>query len=179
MRGLRWPGLLRHPASILSSLGCAAKLIGVTCSQQTTAASSTTGNWSVAVCKDVQRSKAHACNSYAHVVAHNSAIPCRGTERCYRWIFTIDGGRWKAYPKIGYVDTASEFDAVSARVGPARACWSRYAELSFWWEGTLELSIVNDNFLGPSADAVKGYYNALLDDDCDAALQVCTIKQNS
>lgn len=92
----------------------------------------------------------------------------------HRWIFTFESARWIAYPKIGYLETLPELDAVAARAGAH--CWGAAAELSFWWKGHLHLDIVNDDFLGPSVDAVRGYYSSLaLNDDCDTALLSCGI----
>ena len=90
----------------------------------------------------------------------------------HRWIFTFAAGGWVTYPKIGALEGSRDADAVAARGGGR--CGGRAAELSFWWEGELHLAIVNDDFLGPSADAVLGYYAALTrDDDCDVALRKC------
>ena len=100
-----------------------------------------------------------------------ASCPYRGFIH-HRWIFTFISGRWTAFPKIGYLENAVVFDDVAARGGDG--CWGGASELSFWWRGGLELDFVNDDFLGPTAGAVRGYYAALeAEDDCDRALRGC------
>ena len=40
-------------------------------------------------------------------------------------------------------------------------------DLSFYWNTTIPIEIINNDFLGPSGDAVIGYYRDLLYDDID------------
>ena len=87
-----------------------------------------------------------------------------GSARGYihhRWIFSVSlNGRWKAFPKINFMDHDAAYDALAIKY---RQC----KELSFFWTGNIELEIVNNDFLGPTVDAVRGYYRELLDDGCD------------
>ena len=35
-------------------------------------------------------------------------------------------------------------------------------DLSFYWKDQIDIAYINGNYLGPSVDAVIGYYNNLL-----------------
>jgi hypothetical protein len=73
----------------------------------------------------------------------------------HRWIFDADRTTLLGYPKLGFLETMPEL----ARIGSTAPAVS---ELSVRWSGGIPYRIVNDDYLGPSADAVRGYYRALL-----------------
>lgn len=73
----------------------------------------------------------------------------------HRWIFNMVDGVFVGYPKINYVESADTFDKIMDIDDKKR-------DLSFFWKDKIDISYVNNNFLGPSVDSVIGYYNALL-----------------
>lgn len=76
----------------------------------------------------------------------------------HRWIFTLKNNKLLGFPKINYIDTCREL----TDLGPSSV---EYKNLSFFWKNDLEYSIINDNYLGPTQESVKKYYNELLIDD--------------
>jgi hypothetical protein len=73
----------------------------------------------------------------------------------HRWIFTNSNGVFKGFPKINYIEREDKFDKVANLSN--NSC-----DLSFFWDTTVEFEYVNNNYLGPSVNAVKEYYNDLL-----------------
>lgn len=79
----------------------------------------------------------------------------------HRYIFTMHNGHMIGYPKISYIEHVPAFDALGQF--PAGRL-----ELSFFWREKLEVSYINNNFLGPDVAAVIAMYNTLAaTDDCD------------
>jgi hypothetical protein len=60
-----------------------------------------------------------------------------------------------AFPKINFIENSSIFDTI------ANMSEDLY-DLSFYWKDNIEMEYINNNYLGPSVDAVIGYYNDLL-----------------
>jgi len=82
----------------------------------------------------------------------------------HRWLFSLVGGTWTAFPKVNFLDAEPAYDALVGDGTPATA----HAELSFFWSGRISLHPINQDYLGPSYDAVRQFYAAsLLSDDCD------------
>ena len=85
----------------------------------------------------------------------------RGGHRGYvhhRWIFDIrpdEPGLFVGYPKLGFL----EYETDLHRLGSVS---EDIAELNFRWRQRLPYRIVNDDYLGPSFQAVREYYRALL-----------------
>ncbi len=73
----------------------------------------------------------------------------------HRWIFDMVDGVFVGYPKINYVDVASTFDKIMDFD-------EKKSDLAFFWKDKIDITYVNNNYLGPSVDHVIGYYNALL-----------------
>ena len=73
----------------------------------------------------------------------------------HRWIFDIVDGVFIGYPKINYIDVNAVFDRI------ANMDNNKY-DLSFYWKDQIDIAYINGNYLGPSVDAVIGYYNNLL-----------------
>jgi len=90
---------------------------------------------------------------------------CRNLENGYynyrgyihhRWIFSIKDNILYGFPKINYIDSTNKFDSV--------ASYSRDTiELSFFWKESVNIDYINNNYLGPSIEAVISYYDRLLD----------------
>lgn len=78
----------------------------------------------------------------------------------HRWIFNKEsnkeGKSIVMYPKVSFVEWENKFDAIANQYRPDNA------ELQFYWKNDLEISVINDDYLGPSDDAVFGYYDGLL-----------------
>lgn len=74
----------------------------------------------------------------------------------HRWIFDMVDGEFLGFPKINYIEN-KKFDLVASHSSaPANK------ELFVWWEGDTGLKIINDDWLGPTEEAVMGYYDLLL-----------------
>ena len=65
----------------------------------------------------------------------------------HRWIFQVENGEFIAYPKLNFIDYDDFFDSI------ARADLS-IRDLNFYWEGELNLKIINNDFMGPDSDSV-------------------------
>ena len=79
----------------------------------------------------------------------------------HRWIFSLLNGIFVGYPKLVFLERDARFDEVGKNYSPDNA------DFSFWWKNNIDVSLTNADYLGPSAQAVLGYYNALLHDDLD------------
>ncbi len=73
----------------------------------------------------------------------------------HRWIFDIVDNVFIGYPKINYIDVNAVFDRIADMDN------NKY-DLSFYWKDQIDIAYINGNYLGPSVDAVIGYYNNLL-----------------
>lgn len=89
----------------------------------------------------------------------DSQFPYRGYIH-HRWIFSVSRNRFVGYPKLPYLEHDSKFNRVMDMSATK-------ADLSFHWDTTLSLSLMNQDYLGPSGEAVRGYYDQLLSDDLD------------
>jgi hypothetical protein len=111
------------------------------------------------------------------------AFPSKYTEMCktvecphgsyrgyihHRYIFTIIQGKLWGFPKLNFLENNPVFDRVGKLYTP-----DRY-ELCMWWKDSLDLHIVNQDFMGPSKRDVETYYLQLLHDDLDIALNSVT-----
>ena len=72
----------------------------------------------------------------------------------HRWIFTIESGRLVGYPKISYIES-EVFNSVADLS-------ENLCDLSFYWNTSVSIEYLNNNFLGPNVESVKRYYNKLL-----------------
>lgn len=72
----------------------------------------------------------------------------------HRWIFDIVDGVFVGYPKINYVDRNCMFDKIMDYD-------DNKCDLSFFWKDKIDISYVNNNYLGPCCNSVINYYNAL------------------
>ena len=79
----------------------------------------------------------------------------------HRWIFTFQHGKWMALPKLNFLDHDPFFEGLTNSELSAQ-----YGELHFFWENDVHLTLLNDDYMGPSATAVvKMFKEALSDDD--------------
>lgn len=84
----------------------------------------------------------------------------------HRWIFTFKDGEYIAYPKLNFLEHENFNNIYIPNSLDDKG------DLSFFWENNLEIKYVNNNFLGPSVDAVIGYYKELdREDDCDKIIK--------
>jgi FkbM family methyltransferase len=76
----------------------------------------------------------------------------------HRWIFTIRNNQFIGYPKINVIDSINEYDLIATNDVNKQ-------DLSFYWEGKIEVQYLNQNYLGPSVGHVIDYYKTLVHDD--------------
>jgi hypothetical protein len=81
-------------------------------------------------------------------------FPYRGYIH-HRWIFTIEDNQFVGYPKISYLEYNPIFDTIASTDNNKK-------DLSFYWKDSIDVSIINNDYLGPSCSAVKEYYLNLL-----------------
>lgn len=84
----------------------------------------------------------------------------------HRWIFSFKNNKFIAYPKINFL----EYNEISKIIGAAQN--NNFFDLSFFWENDLNIEYINNNYLGPSPEAVVSYYRDLIHDDCDELLKL-------
>jgi FkbM family methyltransferase len=75
----------------------------------------------------------------------------------HRWVFNIEGGRLVAYPKLGFLENLT-YDTISSRFN-----YGSNSELQVFWSDQVDLSLVNNDYLGPDVESVRGYYSRLED----------------
>ncbi len=91
-----------------------------------------------------------------------SGISYRGYIH-HRWVFTIRNGILWGFPKLGFIEIDPFFDQIGNQATDSNI------DMSFFWDSRLNLHIVNDDYLGPSVDAVIGYYHTqMIRDDVDS-----------
>lgn len=82
----------------------------------------------------------------------------------HRWVFSIKNNKFFGYPKIPYLEHDPIFDTIAiphVNVG----------DLSFYWNNSIPIEIVNNDYLGPNIDAVIEYYKGLLNDDLEKLIE--------
>lgn len=96
------------------------------------------------------------------------AVPSRHVEFCrfegqyrgyyhHRWIFTLTKDKeFIAFPKLGLLDYENQFDVLQD---------GGLIDFSFFWRDTIDLRIINGDFLGPSRSEMLKYYNHGLTSD--------------
>lgn len=84
----------------------------------------------------------------------------------HRWIYTFENKGLKAYPKLNFIDTTDFLQ----RIGNNS---DNMFDLSFFWENDISLSIMNDNYVGPTQSAAINCYKNLISDDTDTITQNC------
>lgn len=76
----------------------------------------------------------------------------------HRWIYNIEkDNSIMAYPKVNYLEISPVSDPIGSMYTPQNQ------ELQFFWKESLPIAFINDDYLGPSDNAVFGYYTNLLD----------------
>lgn len=73
----------------------------------------------------------------------------------HRWIYDIRSGVFTGYPKLNFLEFMPNLHTIG---NPS----DHVSELNFRWKDTIPYGIVNNDYLGPSADAVRSYYLQLL-----------------
>ena len=72
----------------------------------------------------------------------------------HRWIFSVEAGRLLGYPKISYLESPI-FDAVADLS-------EHLCDMALYWNTSISIDYLNNNFLGPNVASVIQYYNGLL-----------------
>lgn len=87
-----------------------------------------------------------------------SRFECGNNYRGYihhRWIFKVKNNeKIIAYPKINLIENNPIFDKIANFS-------ENIKDLSFYWNKTIEIEYINNNYLGPNPSAVIDYYNDL------------------
>lgn len=96
-------------------------------------------------------------SKYKELSRHVDSASCeyRGYIH-HRWIFTIKDNEFIGYPKINVIDYMGEFDKIASNDVNKQ-------DLSFYWKDQIKIKYINDNYLGPSLNAVLNYYKTLAD----------------
>jgi hypothetical protein len=69
----------------------------------------------------------------------------------HRWIFAVKNNVVIGFPKIGFLENCKAFDSIADIA-------NNKADLSFYWENSIEIVYLNNNFLGPNVQSVIEYY---------------------
>jgi SAM-dependent methyltransferase len=77
----------------------------------------------------------------------------------HRWIWNIEGNNFVGYPKLNLFEH-SKFDKLNE-------FGSTKTEIVLIWEGSVDVSAVNGDFLGPDNASVERYYENLIADAPD------------
>jgi hypothetical protein len=71
----------------------------------------------------------------------------------HRWIYNKEDNKFVAYPKLNFIEHRDWSSIVSRHHG--------HNELCFFWKDDFKFNIVNNDYMGPSADAVYEYFGGL------------------
>lgn len=93
-------------------------------------------------------------SKYIELSRFESEHPYRGYIH-HRWIFDIIDNKFIGYPKINYIDSTNIFDKIADSSYKKR-------DLSFYWKDNIDITYINNNYLGPNIRSVIEYYNGLL-----------------
>ena len=105
------------------------------------------------ISKIAKRGFAAVPSKYFELKRHEG--PYRGWQH-HRWIYNKEGNDVVAYPKLAFTDHMHELDQIVERSTPA------IEELQWFWQRSMDLKIVNNDYLGPSPGHVRQYYLNLL-----------------
>ena len=78
----------------------------------------------------------------------------------HRWIYSIKNNELIAFPKLNFID----YEKKLTNIGDPN---DSLEDLSFFWKNSIPYSVINNNYMGPSVNAVFNYYNELISDDID------------
>lgn len=88
---------------------------------------------------------------------------CEGPYRGFihhRWIFVVRNGEFIGYPKLNHIEHMD--------VDPNFLNKKEYNDLAFFWKDNIQVSYLNNNYMGPDVRSVIGYFRTLLErDDTD------------
>jgi FkbM family methyltransferase len=88
----------------------------------------------------------------------------------HRWIYTFRNNVWLALPKLNFLDFDPYFESLTDEKRS-----SMCGELRFLWKGSIELKLLNNDYMGPNPDAVADMYTSTLTrDDLDPICHVIT-----
>ena len=75
----------------------------------------------------------------------------------HRWIYDVRGDQFLGYPKQSFIDYMAYIEDWANKNAPEGR-----DELQLFWKDELKLNIVNHDHLGPTGEAVMGYYYQLV-----------------
>ena len=78
----------------------------------------------------------------------------------HRWIYSIKDNKLLGFPKVNFIESEKKLIEISNSSNDL-------LDLSFFWKNGVPYKMINDNYLGPTANDVKKYYDELLEDDVD------------
>ena len=81
----------------------------------------------------------------------------------HRWIFNNEDNVFTIYPKVNYVEREPKFDKICYPTWDAMLA-DKKDEIQFFWKDSIDYKFMNDDYMGPSDDAVFKYYDGLLND---------------
>ena len=100
-------------------------------------------------------------SKYAELTTNIYAL--RGSVH-HRWIFNREiNNRIVIYPKINWMERETKFDKVCYPSWDAMLA-DQTEEIQFFWKEEIDYEFINDDYLGPSDDAIFNNYNRLLND---------------
>lgn len=78
----------------------------------------------------------------------------------HRWIYSIKNNKLIGFPKLNFLDSQQNL----INIGDVS---NDILDLSFFWENDIPYSIINNDYIGPTKEAIISYYNELTFDDID------------
>jgi len=91
----------------------------------------------------------------------------------HRWIYTVQKGVLVVIPKLTFLEMDGDFDHVSHRVH-VFVDGRRYDDMIFEWRKELPYRILNDDYMGPSTEAIIAMFTDIFQqvDDSDQAAKL-------
>lgn len=68
----------------------------------------------------------------------------------HRWIYNIEDNKFVGYPKVNFIENDPFYDSIANR--------NNSTDLSFWWDTSIDFTIVNNDYLGPDVESVIMMY---------------------
>lgn len=94
------------------------------------------------------------------------AVPSKNTELSkgingpylgyvhHRWIYNKENNKFVAYPKLNFLEFYDHSHIINK-------FYPTINELCFFWKDNFELTIANNDFMGPNVESVYGYFKGL------------------
>jgi hypothetical protein len=101
----------------------------------------------------------------------------------HRWIYSFRDNKFKAYPKMSWVEHIKPFDDIAKKI-PVKVeiedpngkeetkRFLQFTEINFFWTDFVQLEIINNDYLGVGyQEIMQMYADELSNDDLDILLQ--------